>query len=72
MTILFYIYSFVVSLLLFREDFEVAFGGLQKNTTIFELTAKSFLIVCNEYCRVNSHAESFHIRLLYSEFHAFR
>ena len=70
MTILFYIYSFIVSLLLFREDFEIVFSGPQKNSTIFQLIAESFLIVCNEYCRVN--AESSHIRLLSSEFHAFR
>ena len=72
-TILFYIYNFVVLLvyLLFRGDVEIVFNGIKKNASVFEITAKSFLTMCNEFCRVNSHTNVSHIKLLSSEFHAF-
>ena len=34
----------------FRRDFGIVFGGLKTIRTVFELTAESFLKVCNEYC----------------------
>ena len=72
-TILFYIYNLVVSFcyLFFSGDFEIIFRSVQKNTTIFELTAESFLTVCSEFCRVNSHTNLSYVKMLYSEFHAF-
>ena len=63
--LLLYINNFLY--LYFRGNFEIVFGGLQTKLTIFELTAESFLIMCNEYCRVNSHAKSSHIKLLSCE-----
>ena len=51
----------------FREDVGVIFGGINTDSSIFELTAKSFLKVCEMFCKTKRQDSFSYVLLLTSE-----